>query len=205
MSGVVHVRPVSAQQRSEEDHPDTPAIGRWYWVTYKKERGLACVTHIGSNYVQVTFVEGHSTLRIHNDNFWSECEFVEDADALLRANADRCKRELDGLLEDVKQLSSKLGVSPSLSLSSGSEAGATSLALSSSVPAAEYKTALVKAKEETLPALFEQIKEKSAEFAQWLSAQVIPMKAEAGSLGRRSIASKIASSPSSCTPASARR
>jgi hypothetical protein len=129
----------------------------------------------------MTYVENKATQRIHNDNFWTCCEFVEDAAALLQANADRCKRELNGLLEDVKQLTSKLGVSPSLALN-GSEAGATSLALSSSVPAAEYKTALVKAKEETLPEIFKQIQNKSAEFGMWLSAQVIPMKAEAGKL-----------------------
>ena len=185
MSDVVRVRQPAPNCADEvsDDRPDTPAIGRWYWVTSKGEtKRLACVTHLGSNFVEVTYVAEHrTTQRIHNDYFWTRCEFVEDAGALLQGNADRCKRELDGLLEDVKQLSSKLGVSPSLSLGAG-EAGATSLALSSSVPAAEYKTALVKAKEETLPALFEQITEKSAEFAMWLSARVIPMKAEAGKL-----------------------
>ena len=184
MSGVVHIRPPAPNRANEVagERPDTPAIGRWYWVTSEGEaKRLACVTRLGSNYVQMTYVESQATQRIHNDHFWKRCEFVDDAAALLQGNADRCKRELGGLLEDVKHLSSKLGVSPSLSLGAG-EAGATSLALSSSVPAAEYKTALVKAKEETLPALFEQIKEKSAEFAMWLSAQVIPMKAEAGKL-----------------------
>ncbi len=187
MSSVVHIRPPVPHRADEvrDERPDTPAIGRWYWVkkyavgeevTKPNERRLACVTHLGSNYVQVTYVESHTTQRIHNDHFWERCEFVEDPNALLLGNADRCKRELDGLLEDVKQLTIKLGVAPSLSLGAGAvEAAATTLVARSDRAGAEYKTALVKAKEETLPALFEQIKEKSAEYGQWLSAQIIPM------------------------------
>jgi|GEM_PF-1233974 len=176
--------------RTEEvrgEQPDTPAIGRWYWVTTKERddegeardvRRIACVTRLGSNYVRLTFVGSESTVRIHDDEFWSCCEFIEDAQAILRGNAEKARRELDGLMEDVKQLTSKLGVTGNLALGAG-EAASTSIALASDVPAAEYKTALVKAKEETLPALFEAIKDKSAEYAMWLSADVIPMHAEA--------------------------
>jgi len=185
MSDVVPARP----NRGEEihaDRPDTPEVGRWYWVASSKEGGdrrLACVTRLGSNYVKLTYVEGETSIRVHHDHFWSRCEFVEDPQTLLLSNADRCKRELDGLLEDVKLLTTKLGVASSLSLGVGAgEAAATSLALASSAPADEYKAALVKAKEETLPELFSQIKEKSREYGQWLGAQVIPMKAEAKKL-----------------------
>ena len=82
----------------------------------------------------------------------------------------------------MKLLTSKLGVAPSQALGSGAEAQATSLVLGTAAPAGEYKTALVKAKEETLPALFEQIKDKSAEYAKWLSAGTVPMKAEVAAL-----------------------
>jgi len=163
------------------EQPDTPKVGRWYYVKEKGGPSLACVTQLGSNYIELTHIVGESSERIHEDEFWSRCEFVTDPEALLRGNAERCRRELDGLMEEVKLLTAKLGVAPSPELGSG-EAGAMALTLASNTPAAEYKTALVKAKDETLPALFEAIKTKSEEYAHWLGAQVIPMKAEARKL-----------------------
>lgn len=189
---IVHVGEPAPGARTEELHneqPDTPKVGRWYYVRDRDietgelsaERWLGCVTRLGSNYVRLTAVEGEGTERVHNHEFWERCEFVEDPETLLRGNAERCRRELDGLMEEVKQLTSSLGVAPSQALGAG-EAQETALTLATSAPAAEYKTALVKAKEETLPALFEQIQEKSKEFAQWMGATVIPMKAEAEGL-----------------------
>jgi len=162
-----------------------PEIGQWYWVRSSEEqdeRRLACVTHVGSNYVKISHVGSRTDERVHEDEFWQRAEIVEDAAAILLGNAERCRRELDGLMEDVKLLTSKLGVAPSLALGGGSEASATSLVLAQGAPANEYKTALVKAKEETLPALFAAIKDKSEEYSTWLSAQVIPMRAQAAKL-----------------------
>ncbi len=189
---VVHVGAPAPGPRTEElrtEQPDTPKVGRWYYVRDRDretgeltaERWLGCVTRLGSNYVRITAVEGEATERVHNDEFWDRCEFVEDPETLLRGNAERCRRELDGLMEEVKQLTSSLGVAPSQALGAG-EAQEMALTLATSAPAAEYKTALVKAKEETLPALFKQIQEKNKEFAQWMGATVIPMKAEAEGL-----------------------
>ncbi len=175
--------------RAEELPGDAaPTIGQWYWVLgepeseHEGQRRLACVTRVGSNYVKMAYVEDESSERVHEDEFHTRAEFVPDADAILRGNAERCRRELDGLMEDVKLLTSKLGVSTSAMLGAGGEATATSLVLAQGAPASEYKTALVKAKEETLPALFKAIKDKSEEYSTWLSAQVIPMRAEAKKL-----------------------
>jgi hypothetical protein len=164
------------------EQPDTPKVGRWYWVKNGEQGGasLACVTKLGSNYVEVTYVENEATQRLHNDIFWSVCEFVEEPEALLRGNAEKCRRELDGLMEEVKLLTSKLGVAPSPELGTGGEVAA--LALRTAEPTETYKTALVRAKDETLPELFEKIKGKSEEYKSWLAAQVIPMKAEASKL-----------------------
>lgn len=185
MADVIRIPPGSAPGAEEvhTESPDTPKVGRWYYVRSGETRELGCVTRIGSNYIGITFANGDSRERIHNDEFWQRCEFVSEPEMLLRGNAERCRRELDGLMEDVKQLTSLLGVSPSQALGSG-EAQETSMVLASAVTASasEYKTALVKAKEETLPALFEQIKGKSEEYAMWLSASVIPMRAEAAAL-----------------------
>lgn len=195
---VVRIQPETGP-RTEElrgEQADTPQVGRWYYVKQDPEKDndgveqtfpakLGCVTRLGSNYVEVTYVgtsgRSRSYTRIHEDIFWKECEFVADPEALLRGNAEKCRRELDGLMEDVKLLTGKLGVAGSLSLGAG-DTGGVALALASSAPAAEYKTALVKAKEETLPALFEAIKEKSEELATWLQASLIPMRAEAEAL-----------------------
>jgi hypothetical protein len=193
--------------RPEELHtedPEAPQVGRWYWVKPEEEgekseevleggdeeeegkkkeaprRYIACVTKLGSNYVELTYIKrGH--IRIRNDIFWSLCEFIHDADALLRGEADRCQREIRELLEEVKLLTAKLGVTTGLALL-GAEASATSLTLASNVPVDTYKAALVKAKEETLPAIFKKIEAKSEEFRTWLSAQIIPMKAESEKL-----------------------
>lgn len=195
MSAAEHIVPVERpppEPRTEEiceEHPDTPAVGRWYYVrgrdsetgALSAKRWLGCVVRLGSNYVKLEDPTSGNTERVH-DEFWERCEFVAEPERLLRGNAERCRRELDGLMEEVKLLTTKLGVAPSLAFGSGAEAHATALALGTAAPAAEYKTALVRAKEETLPALFEQIKEKSAEYAKWLSAGLVPMRAEAAAL-----------------------
>jgi hypothetical protein len=116
----------------------------------------------------------------YNDVFWSRCEFIEEPEALLRGNAEKCRRELDGLMEEVKLLTTRLAVPLSPGLGTGGEVAA--LALRTSEPTETYKTALVKAKDETLPELFKRIEEKSEECKHWLSAQIIPMKAEARAL-----------------------
>ena len=82
MSEVVHVQPAEVPPTEElrAEQPDTPAVGRWYSVTStkrdaegeeKKIRRTACVTELGSNYVELTYVGSESTTRIHNDEFWS--------------------------------------------------------------------------------------------------------------------------------------
>ncbi len=196
---LVHVVPPGAEAARQGDaeqvggeQPDTPKLGRWYWVKQNpREEGeeapapkLACVTDTGSNYVELTYMDAseryRSTTRLHDDIFWDRCEFVEDAGALLRGNAEKCKRELDGLMEEVKLLSSKLGVASSLSLGTGDSSVAITLA--QAAPAGEYKTALVKAKDETLPALFKAIEEKATEYGRWMKAELIPMRAEAEAL-----------------------
>ena len=43
-----------------EGRPLTPEVGQWYWMKSDKKDGpwLGCVTHVGTNYVEVSSVGG---------------------------------------------------------------------------------------------------------------------------------------------------
>ena len=56
MTDVVHVQepevPRTEELRTEQ--PDTPKVGRWYYVRTDDGQWLGCVTRLGSNYVRLT-------------------------------------------------------------------------------------------------------------------------------------------------------
>src|SRR5579884_401572 len=167
---------VPPAERLDSADPATPAVGKWYFVG--KDRWLGCVVHIGSNYVQLTGIQ--YTRRVHVDEFWTVCEWVEDPDSIIAGHIDTNQRAVNQLMEEVRELTMRLGVGSNPALGTGSEAQA--LTLRRDEPMNEYKASLVKAKDETLPQLFAQIRERHTELGKWMNARLIPMKAQAKAL-----------------------
>ena len=188
---LVHVIDPKAEELPLEDDDSSPKVGRWYWVKRDPEdeetsRRMMCLIHIGSNFVRLQEVITERTLRVHFDHFWQKCEVIQNPDAIIQRNVERCQADVRGLMGKVQDITRRLAIVPdSGSLTQGEgaeETSATALALHNDPPIEEYKGALIRAKDEELPALFNQIRSANELTSSWMSAQLIPMEAQAKAL-----------------------
>lgn len=164
-----------------EERPEDPAVGKWYWHDTtssvdgdkKVRKDLWCITHIGSNYVQITHAFGGYT-RIHLDVFADECEYEPNAEAIIQQRIRAQQEKVAALMGEVRDITQSLGVA-----SRALPEGETQALAVRGNHLEEYKTALVKAKEKTLPELFKQIEKESERLGQWMKATMIVLQAEA--------------------------
>ena len=162
--------------------PAAPEVGRWFWVGTGKDRWLGCVTHVGSNYAQVTSVNrGYD--RIHFDEFADQCTLEPDAERIIAATAEKHRLNVAKLMGRVRDLTSRLAVSPDTrALDDGSASTQALTVATSKEEPAKYKRALILAKDKQLPALFKEIQEENEAMANWLKASLLPLQAQAEAL-----------------------
>ena len=139
-------------------------------------RWFGCVTHIGSNYVQLKGPFGREA-RVHYNDFDKACLFEENPQGVIAENVGKHEMEVRELMGQVKQIMARLAITNGPALPSSTEAGA--LAVYEGKTMDDYKKSLVKAQEKTIPDLFKEIKGTHARLAKWLCAEVIPMQAQA--------------------------
>jgi len=186
-----------------EHEPAEVQIGQWYWVKDKVEwdgawtnddgtpmkkgsevRWLGCVREIGSNYVGLEsppYEHSSSSIRVHFDEFDEYLTFAADAEKHIVEQQAVYKRRVNALLEEVKEVTAKLGIVPTQHISDHSGEGQNALVAVSTRPdTTAYKKALVKASEETLPELFEKIKKANKELARWMIAPTMSLTASIG-------------------------
>lgn len=164
-----------------ETAPDDIDLGRWYWVRDSDDsEWLGCVTHLGSNYVEMKSVHGGS-VRVHLDEFNTKCRPEPDASHVIEQEVLGQKAEVKRLMEEVIAITARLGVGQTAALGSGSE-GQALARLDPKQDVKKYKTDLVKAKTEELPALFKKIERANEELVTWMKAETMPMKAQLGKL-----------------------
>ncbi len=181
MSDLVHnAKPV--HDASQEESESSLSLGDWFYVTDEDDGvdRLACCTHVGSNYAEMTFINNGS-IRVHFDTFNEMCKPAADADAYIQNAIKEKEARIGDLMKEVRLLTDRLGVTRG-ALGAGESEGAA-LALHSSEPVHTYKANLVRAKTEELPALFKEIEEESQRLKMWMSAQMIPLKAKFASSG----------------------
>jgi hypothetical protein len=171
-------------QRAEEisgDDPAAPKIGRWYWVDgddedEKRRPWFGCVVHVGTNYVEM---KGPKHIaRIHFDEFLARCKHEPDPKKVIGQKVAEYQGKIHALMDKVRDVTARLAIAPGPALTDGNETQALAVRGATQDMDA-YKKALVKAKEKTLPELFGEIKTTNENLAIWLSAEVIPMQAEA--------------------------
>lgn len=176
--------------RAEELPPASdaaaPAVGKWYHVKFDGKNGhddqtyFLCVVHLGSNYVEFkTLTE--TSHRVHQDEFWDRCTYVDDPEAYIQGHVEAEQRALHALMENVRELTARLAITPGPALSSGNEE-TRALSTRHGESMGDYKASLVKAKEQTLPKLFEEIRKTHTAISQWMGAKLIPMKAQADAM-----------------------
>lgn len=153
--------------------------GDWYWQTFADdERILVCITHVGSNYVEVESVYGHET-RIHDDEFHERLVPEPNAERVIECETAAARDNVHGLISEMQTLCRKLGVAPAGRIVGPAEeptGETTALAVVSRAPdVRDYETTLLDAKDKKIPALQEKIKHATTELGHWLSARAIPL------------------------------
>lgn len=191
MTEIVPTIPISEAEKSLPEDPNAPRLGRWYYVECSERddeghvRGkfteLGCVTAFGSNYIELTDI-AEGTRRVHVDEFDEKCAPADDAADVIARRIARHKGNVQGLLRDVRDITAQLGVSTDPTLGPGETHAISIRGSDSDERIKEYQTALVTAKDKTIPALFKQIERENARLARWMNAELIPLKAETGKL-----------------------
>lgn len=179
--------PVRPAEQLSDPHPEDPVVGKWYWMRLKgwkeKETELACVVHIGSNFVKMRTVS-ESPYRVHVDNFFKRCRYEPNPQAIIDSQVSSHQVQVRQLMEEIRALTMRLGVGDNLALP-GQDGPAETRALATigrTEPIENYKKALVKAKEKTLPDLFKKVKKAHEGLTKWMTASLIPLKAQSESL-----------------------
>jgi len=180
--------------------PDTLEVGQWYWVHHKtgwRDGNQAnrpettwtfcCITHLGSNFAKLESppqgkYKDVLSFRIHFENFFDNLIWVPNAQEVIDGYLSHHHSNLHLLMREMKEVTARLAIAPSRELhAADTETQALSTTLSGQ-SYGDYKGALVKARDKELPAIFESIKDEHAELAKWMSAQLVPMRAEATKL-----------------------
>lgn len=186
---------VDASTEKMPDETSALELGQWYWlkidgdeeedddgkITKKPDyKRLTCISHIGTNYVEVTGVgRGDPSWRIHFDEFDAELTPEPNPEPYIANKVAAHRQKAAELLDRVKQITAALGVAPRDALSEKSEGQSQALAVAHGTEDIKaHKNALVLAKEKTLPDLFKEIEEQHEQMAVWMKANLLPMKAE---------------------------
>lgn len=178
---------VQTNETTRRSSDDLLEVGDWFWVKGSDDkRWMACITYVGSNYAELKGPSerhnGIQSQRVHFEQFWAKCERIPDPDPIINGKIMEHQLESRALMEEVRAVTARLGMVQRQSLTDGGAEETKALSVRSSEPVEAYKKALAKAKEKTLPALFEQIEEANESLANWMNVKLIPMKAEAEAL-----------------------
>lgn len=173
---------VDPTQTGEASQPESIEVGQWYWVTEENDkRWFGCVVRLGSNYAKVENPR-HGSTRIHFDDFHKVCTFEPNPDKVIDDRIRGYQQEVGVLLGRVKEVTASLAIAPGPALNGGNETQALALRSQDQPDMKEYGKALTKAKTETLPGLFQEIKDANEAMAVWMTAKVVPLKAQAAGL-----------------------
>lgn len=187
--------PLPETPSGEHVQPDDLAKGQWYWVTTSRWNGsghvphtwLGCITHLGTNYANLEEPVarkgyGNLSVRVHFDTFYQSCVWVPNANEIIAGYVAHHQSRVNVLMGKMQQVVAQLAISPSREMvASGADTQALSVSLSGKTYG-DYKAELVKAKTEELPLIFAEIKSEHELLAKWMSASLLPLQAEVGTL-----------------------
>lgn len=184
-SEIIH-NPLPVNPERKPDNT-TISIGQWYWFlckdghTNQDYRILGCVISLGSNYVELDFVEDYHKQRIHIQDWNSRTVYEPNYLQVISENISRSKQEVQTLLQEVNRITARLGITKQSLLNheiSDKQENNNTLAIcSASEDINSYKNALIHAKEKQLPELFDRIKKANNTLANWMNAETLPLKA----------------------------
>lgn len=166
----------------EENEQIEFVTGDWYWVKFEgeKEEDLVCIVSVGSNYVKV---KGPfcNAVRIHIDEFPKISRPAPEYKEYINKQIVDCRQKIQGLLEEAKELTRRLGVTPQtlLTAEERNASESRSLAVVSEAQDTEaYKKELVKLKDKTLPDIFNKVRRQNEQLAAWMGSEVIALNSQ---------------------------
>lgn len=189
-------------ERAEQNDPDIQvengivdvAVGQWYWLKCTDKvagkpvetEHFTCCTHVGSNFLRLEEPSepryGRRTWRIHFDHFWTQLRRELNPERVLAEKVAQAHGDSKALMTEIQALTQRLGLQSQtgrIGISAGKADPCNNalVILSGTNNLDAYKSALVKAKEETLPELFKRLENANAQVARWMSADVIGLEA----------------------------
>lgn len=162
---------------------DRPEIGSWWWIKgddgdRKLDRDgmwLGCVVDVGSNYAKLKGVVYH--IRLALDAMPERCVAEPDPESFVAQKLRYHKGQVRELMSEIRGVCARLGVPMTQALAANETS--TALAVAHGLDdVKQYGTALVAAKDQTLPELFKRVKAQHAAMARWMNAELIPAQAE---------------------------
>ena len=170
-------------------------LGVWYWVTSTvrwdgEKDGLrkgdtyewfGCAMDIGSNYVEIRS-PGGSRSRVHLDNYWEVLRREDNPDAVIAGKVAHWQNRARELVAEIHATTARLGVARSRAIAApdraaGRQDGSSLVALSGQADLEAYRNALTVAKETTIPALHEDLKQANEQLAIWIKASALSLEA----------------------------
>mgnify|MGYP001361003616 CR=1 FL=1 len=176
-----------------------PRLGDWYWVKtvakfdgYGRKAGdtyewLGCVMLVGSNFVELHSPRnenlGGQQARVHIDELDEVLRFEPEPERIFAERVAHFQGQVNTLIQEVAELTSRLGLTSGARLTSADAGSGESRALATLSGTADvkgYENALMVAKNETLPDYFKRIEIANKELARWLKASAMPLIAQMG-------------------------
>jgi hypothetical protein len=177
------IKPTIVREGSVAD--TLPKLGEWYWVKEDGKSWFGCVMKVGSNFVELhgphSYRGGYHWDRLHVDEVEDRLTLVRDPEVHIAGRVAHYQAKSNRLMQEVRDTYALLGVPVDMIGHMASSSTALAV-LSGQDDVKKYETALVVAKDKTLPGLFEKIKEANAELARWMQAGCMPMMAGLGPL-----------------------
>ena len=166
-------------------------LGDWVWVLEEGTSGrrkdprtwFGCITHVGTNYVQVTEPARdrcQEVIRVHFNDVPAVLRYEPDHASVIASKIAHYQGRVSAGLKRAREISYRLGLA-SRSLGGASSAGNETMSLSlvaQSGDVAKYEKDLVRAKEVELPEIYKQIESDNHGLCQWMSAEALGLMAE---------------------------
>ncbi len=165
--------------------------GQWYWINQKigdtcigspfptEFKWFVCVVHIGSNYVLFNSPHkkhSYSSDRMHFKDMEKNAILEKDPDKIIKQNLFHHQKIADKYLNQIKDITKRLGVFSQNSIGDNTNQETALAVQNSNRDAIDYKNALIKANNETLPNLFKKVKIQNEQVVKWLSANSMKLE-----------------------------
>lgn len=166
-----------------ENDEDIITAGDWFWVKSDETEWFGCATVIGSNFAEIHAppISGSSRYqRILFTDFWQTTRREPSPDDVTAQFTQAAQDKVRRLMGEVQDLTRKLGVVPSgleIDHTPNPTSNNALAVISSQIDPKSYEKALIIAKEETLPKLFDDIKKANAELSSWMMAPTLALTA----------------------------